>query len=146
MNAMVGEKLSIITSKSQTTRHRILGIDDDEPLPLVLSVGPCIFRNSVLAALDAIGRPWRIVLSTPSLSGIRAAVRAGLGVGVRTERWLEPDIRVLDGELPPLPDVELVMISAPDTGEMVVDRLRTALREALTLPAARTVAKVVGSN
>ena len=26
MNAMVGEKLSIITSKSQTTRHRIMGI------------------------------------------------------------------------------------------------------------------------
>lgn len=108
----------------------------NEPLPLVLPVGPCIFRNAVLAALDAVGRPWRIVLSTPSLAGIRAAVRAGLGVGVRTERWLEPDIRILDGELPPLPDVELALLSAADTGEVVVERLRAALREALIHPSA----------
>lgn len=108
-----------------------LVISRDGPLPLVLSNGPCIFRNAVLGALDAIDRPWRIALSTPSLSGMRAAIRAGLGVGVRTERWLEPDLRILEGELPPLPDVELVLLSAADTGELVLDRLRTALRTAL---------------
>ena len=32
MNAMVGEKLSIITSKAQTTRHRIHGILNDSRL------------------------------------------------------------------------------------------------------------------
>jgi DNA-binding transcriptional LysR family regulator len=108
-----------------------LTITDDEPLPLVLSNGPCIFRNAVLGTLDAIARPWRIALSTPSLSGMRAALRAGLGVGVRTERWLEPDLRILDGELPPLPDVELALITAADTGEVVIERLRTALLSAL---------------
>lgn len=112
-----------------------LNIADDEPLPLVLSNGPCIFRNAVLSALDAIGRPWRIVLSTPSLSGMRAALRAGLGVGVRTERWVEPDLRILDTELPALPDVELVLLRAANTGEAVVERLRTAVREALHQPA-----------
>jgi len=108
-----------------------LAIARDEPLPLVLSNGPCIFRNAVLGTLDAIDRPWRIALSTPSLSGMRAAIRAGLGVGVRTERWLEPDLQILDRELPPLPDVELVLLSAADTGELVVERLRTALRTSL---------------
>lgn len=108
-----------------------LAITHDEPLPLVLSNGPCIFRNAVLGTLDAIARPWRIALSTPSLSGMRAALRAGLGVGVRTERWLEPDLRILDGELPPLPDVELALITATDTGEAVVEKLRTALLSAL---------------
>jgi DNA-binding transcriptional LysR family regulator len=108
-----------------------LTIVEDEPIPLVLSNGPCIFRNAVLGTLDGISRPWRITLSSPSLSGMRAALRAGLGIGVRTERWLEPDLRILEHELPPLPDVELVLLSAADTGEQVVERLRSALHSAL---------------
>lgn len=108
-----------------------LKIDNAKPLPLVLSNGPCIFRNAVLDALDAINRPWRIVLSTPSLSGMRAALRAGLGIGVRTEHWLEPDLRILDGELPPLPDVELVLLTAANADEHVVEKLQTVLRPAL---------------
>ena len=87
----------------------------------------------MLGALDGIARPWRIALSTPSLSGLRAALRAGLGVGVRTERWLEPDLQILDRELPPLPDVELVLLSAADTGQQVAERLRSALHAALAV-------------
>lgn len=109
-----------------------LVINPDEPLPLILSNGPCIFRNSVLSALDRIGRPWRIVLSTPSLAGIRAGVRAGLGVCVRSERWLEDDLKIIDQGLPTLPDVELAILSGANTGESVVERLRVALRGALS--------------
>lgn len=104
-------------------------LNDNQPLPLVLPVAPCIFRNAVLHELDAIGRPWRVVLSTPSLAGIRAALRAGLGVGVRTERWLESDMRIIEEGLPPLPDVELALVSATETGEEVVERLREAVRK-----------------
>jgi DNA-binding transcriptional LysR family regulator len=107
-------------------------INQDESLPLVLSNGPCIFRNVALEALNGISRPWRIVLSTPSLAGMRAALRAGLGIGVRTERWLEADLKIIESELPSLPDVELVLLSAVDIGEQVVDRLRSALLSALT--------------
>jgi DNA-binding transcriptional LysR family regulator len=109
-----------------------LVIDPEQPVPLVLSNGPCIFRNAVLASLDAMGRPWRIVLSTPSLAGMRAALRAGLGVGVRTQRWLEPDLRVIEEGFPPLADVELVLLTAPKTDEVVVDRLHAALESALS--------------
>ena len=40
MNRLVGEKLSIITSKAQTTRHRILGIVNDEDYQIVFSDTP----------------------------------------------------------------------------------------------------------
>jgi len=44
MNALVGEKLSIITPKAQTTRHRILGIVNDENYQVVFSDTPGILE------------------------------------------------------------------------------------------------------
>jgi len=67
MNVLVGEKLSIITSKSQTTRHRIMGIVNDEDHQIVYSDTPGIikpnykmqesmmrFANSALSDADII--------------------------------------------------------------------------------------------
>lgn len=45
MNSMVGEKLSIITSKAQTTRHRIMGIANGDDFQIVYSDTPGIVRN-----------------------------------------------------------------------------------------------------
>lgn len=44
MNVLVGEKLSIITSKAQTTRHRIMGIVNTEDYQIVYSDTPGILR------------------------------------------------------------------------------------------------------
>jgi GTPase len=44
MNALVGEKLSIITSKAQTTRHRIMGIVNGEEFQIVYSDTPGILK------------------------------------------------------------------------------------------------------
>ena len=44
MNALVGERLSIITSKSQTTRHRIMGIVNGEGFQIVYSDTPGILK------------------------------------------------------------------------------------------------------
>ena len=44
MNALVGERLSIITSKAQTTRHRILGIVNGEDFQMVYSDTPGVLR------------------------------------------------------------------------------------------------------
>ncbi len=59
MNAMVGERLSIITAKSQTTRHRILGIVNAEDYQLVFSDTPGIIKpayglqESMMGFVDA---------------------------------------------------------------------------------------------
>ena len=46
MNALVGERLSIITSKAQTTRHRILGIVNGEDFQMVYSDTPGVLSPS----------------------------------------------------------------------------------------------------
>ena len=44
MNALVGEKLSIVTAKAQTTRHRIMGIVNGEDYQIVYSDTPGILK------------------------------------------------------------------------------------------------------
>ena len=67
MNALVGEKISVITSKAQTTRHRIMGIVNGEDFQIVYSDTPGVlkpnyklqesmlnFSNSALSDADII--------------------------------------------------------------------------------------------
>ncbi|MFO8086248.1 MAG: GTPase Era [Bacteroidales bacterium] len=44
MNALVGERLAIVTQKAQTTRHRILGIVNEEQYQIIYSDTPGIFE------------------------------------------------------------------------------------------------------
>jgi GTP-binding protein Era len=44
MNLLVGEKISIITAKAQTTRHRIMGIVNTEDMQIVYSDTPGVLR------------------------------------------------------------------------------------------------------
>ncbi|MCB0410325.1 MAG: GTPase Era, partial [Flavobacteriales bacterium] len=44
MNALVGERLSIITSKAQTTRHRIMGIVNEDNCQIVFSDTPGVLK------------------------------------------------------------------------------------------------------
>ena len=46
MNALVGERMSIITHKPQTTRHRILGIVNDDAYQIVFSDTPGLIKKT----------------------------------------------------------------------------------------------------
>jgi DNA-binding transcriptional LysR family regulator len=77
-------------------------------IPLALLDPPCGFRSAATAALDAVQRPYRIAASSATLSGLRAAVRAGIAVTVRTARWIGDDVVEAPAslDLPSLPDAE----------------------------------------
>ena len=62
-----------------------------EPIPLVLSPQPCIYRARALGALDRMRKPWQIAYTSPSLAGTIAAVKAGLGVTVLPPIISNPD-------------------------------------------------------
>lgn len=94
------------------SRH--LRLDREEPVPLVLFENPCICRSAAIAALTAAGRSFRVAFTSPSLPGLMAAVGAGLGVTVRSPRFLRHDLAVVnDLGTAPLIDMEFVLYSRP---------------------------------
>ena len=100
--------------------------DAANPLPLVAFEAPCLMRSAATAALDRAGIPWRIAFSSPSLSGIWAAVAAGLGVTVRTEVGLPEKLQLLDSTafvLPALPRLGLKLCQTEAELDTATQRL-----------------------
>jgi DNA-binding transcriptional LysR family regulator len=81
--------------------------DPSQPLPLIVAEEGSYFRRIATEALDRGAIAWRVTYTSPTLVGVRAAVRAGLGVTARSVEMLGNDLRVLgdDMALPRLPDV-----------------------------------------
>jgi DNA-binding transcriptional LysR family regulator len=82
-----------------------------DPLPLAVLDPPCGYIEAARAALRRAGRRCNVVLRTPSLLGLRAALEAGLAVGCRTALMRSGSIQVLGSaeRLPPLPDIAFAM-------------------------------------
>ena len=56
MNALVGERMSIITNKPQTTRHRIIGILSDDDYQIVFSDTPGVIKDPSYRMQEAMNR------------------------------------------------------------------------------------------
>lgn len=106
----------------------------DRPIPLVMVDGPSIFRTLGQEALEAAGIAYTQRYTTSNLIGIRAALRAGMGVTARGVEQLDATLRVLgpnDG-MPPLPDLVYSLYVrrhvANNVTREVFEYLRTRLR------------------
>jgi DNA-binding transcriptional LysR family regulator len=79
-----------------------------DAIPLAVLERPCRFRDEAIAALEAAGRPYQLVVETPSLSVLRATVLSGVGITCRTDLFAGlPEITGL--RLPALPSVSYVL-------------------------------------
>lgn len=88
------------------------------PVALALFDPPCSFRSAAIEALAAAGRGHRVAFTSPSLSGLRSAAEAGIGLTVRTRLLLGPGLADL-GEafgLPPLPRVAFALYAGAGAG------------------------------
>jgi DNA-binding transcriptional LysR family regulator len=105
---------------------------EELPMPLVVFDGPCLFRQSGIGALDRAGIPWRLALTTPSLAGVWVAVRASLGITVRTPLAVPAYLSVLKASavLPKLPAVDLLLHTSNEPAS-AVKLLRDILHETI---------------
>lgn len=90
-------------------------IDPLHPVPLITYQGPSISRQMSIAALEEAGRTWRITCNTREVSGVLAAVRAGLGVAIFPQTLIPSDLMRVSGRfaLPELGAVDFALLSNP---------------------------------
>lgn len=109
--------------------------DRSHSLPLVAFEAPCVMRTMATDALDEAGIPWHVAFTSASLSGIWAAVSAGLGVAVRTVSGMPAGATVLRPEesgLPELPTIGIALYFAPGMRSPACERLAEVIMEHAT--------------
>lgn len=121
--------------RSQRTRWamaRDVDVLDRDPLPVALFDQACWWRDAALGALHRMDRPYRVVFSSQNDEGVRAAIEAGIAVGLLGEDMVTPGLRALGGAEgfadPPLS--RLVMRRAPGADGPAVAAMEEAIREA----------------
>ena len=103
------------------------------PVPLLMLESPCLFRSAAISALDAADTPWTLPFSSESLSSVWAAVKAGLGITVRTPVGIPNGLERLGPKcgLPELPAIDLSIHSTRQNPTPAVARLKSLLIEAV---------------
>ncbi|MGI9437914.1 MAG: LysR family transcriptional regulator, partial [Geminicoccaceae bacterium] len=88
MELLREEPMHWVTSRA----HNLL---DHDPIPVALFDRACWWRDVALKALEVRGRPHRIIYSSESVTGVAAAIEAGIAIGVLNESALKPDLAIL---------------------------------------------------
>lgn len=90
------------------------GTQVEPPVRLILYNAPSITRAVALEAMERAGLTWRIACTSGSLSGLRAACLAGLGVTVHARGLMPEGLMEMPAalRLPILGDVEFVVLGA----------------------------------
>ncbi|MCU1521031.1 MAG: transcriptional regulator, LysR family, partial [Arthrobacter sp.] len=104
-------------------------LDPPEHVPLIAYPSPSLSRKLSIDALESTGRTWRITCTTRQISGVLAAVRAGIGVAVMPSSLVPDDLKLITRrfDLPPVGDVDFTLIRNPLANAEVIDALTQAI-------------------
>ncbi len=99
--------------------------DEQKPIPLAVYNEECVFRNWAINSLTKINRDYRIAYTSPSTSGILAAVKSGLAVAPIGYSALTNGIKILDTShgFPNLPTAYVTMVTSSKNLSPAVESL-----------------------
>ncbi|MBP2412534.1 DNA-binding transcriptional LysR family regulator [Arthrobacter stackebrandtii] len=114
-------------------------LEPGEPVPVIVYPAPSLSRKLALDALEAAGRTWRVTCTTKQISGVLAALRAGIGIAVMPTSLVPEDLKVITKrfDLPPVGDVDFTLIRNPLANTEVVDALTRAIMGRKLTPVGR---------
>src|SRR6195952_4654739 len=104
-------------------------IETAQPVPVVAYQAPSFSRQVGIDALEAVGRTWRITCNSREVSGLLAAVRAGLGGAVFAQSLIPEDLVKVTTRfgLPTLGDVDFTLLANPNAPKEPTDALISAI-------------------
>ena len=118
------ERVHWVTSKSHPRDTRIGSV------PLIGFPSGCLYRAGAIRALESAGRSWHMAYTSSNLSGIQAAIAAGMGLSILSEIAIQAEHRVLtarDG-FAPIDRTEVALVASPDASPATL-RLADRLAE-----------------
>ena len=127
MNALVGEKLSIITSKAQTTRHRIMGIVNGEDFQIVYSDTPGILKPAYKLQESMMNFVHGAVDDADVILYVTDTVEQS----DRSENIVE---RVNRSGIPAIVVINKIDLTTPEQLEILVDQWQQKMPEAVIIP------------
>lgn len=127
MNALVGERLSIITSKAQTTRHRILGVVSGDDFQIVYSDTPGILKPAYKLQESMM----KFVTGAVSDADVILYVTDTVEQSDRSADILE---RIRTSGIPTLVVINKIDLTTPEALETLVERWHGILPEAEIVP------------
>ncbi len=118
------ERVHWVTSKTHP-RHTSKGT-----VPLIGFPAGCLYRAGAIHALESAGRTWHMAYTSSNLSGIQAAVAAGMGLSILSEMAIQSDHRVLTAKdgFKPIDRTEVALVASPDASAATL-RLADRLAE-----------------
>ncbi|MEG1864908.1 MAG: GTPase Era [Alistipes sp.] len=127
MNALVGEKLSIITSKAQTTRHRIMGIVSGEDFQIVYSDTPGILKPNYKLQESMMKFVTGAVSDADVILYVTDTVE-------RSERSAEIIDSINRSEIPTIVVINKIDLTTPEALDALVEKWQTEIPKAVVIP------------
>ena len=127
MNALVGERLSIITSKAQTTRHRIMGIVNGEDFQIVYSDTPGILKPAYKLQESMMSFVNGAVDDADVILYVTDTVE-------QSDRSEEVIARIIRTGIPTIVVINKIDLTTPEHLEELVEQWSKRLPEAMIIP------------
>jgi len=128
MNALVGERLSIITSKAQTTRHRIMGIVNGEDFQIIYSDTPGVLKPAYKLQESMM----RFVMSALEDADVILYITDTVETPTKNEEFLE---KLRKQKIPIILVINKIDLTNQEILEKQVDAWKEILPSAIIIPA-----------
>ncbi len=113
--------------------HPGLELTPGEPVPLAIFDRDCWWHEVATTALDNAGISWRTAYLSENYASVKAAIRAGLGIGLLAQSALEDTMKTLGKEsgFPSLPDSCLQLLKNRNMQSAAIQEMELSILEAI---------------